>query len=293
MAIIANRVKTFSIVPELLHAFRMFAVKFLSGGLILLSLALWYFSGDSRISNAIFDISTSYLINPTISVFNAFFEDMESIRQSIIGTWHAKQENISLKLENARLANLLAQTSYVHSENKQLKSYIKLSESQLPNISVTGQIISITNGIYKRTAIVNVGLTDGIKENQVVVADGGIVGRITHCANRHSTITIISDLQSRVPITTSTSGQRAIFAGDGSTGGELLYIADHNNVKVGETLFTSGDGKYYPHGLAVARIIKKDGSSIYAKPIVDLSNIKFVSILSQLGSELVSEVAGD
>ena len=274
-----------AIVSELLHALKVFFVKFFSGGLILVSIILWHFSGDSRISSSLFDFSTSSLINPTISVFDAVFEDIASAKESVFGLWDAKQENIALKLENARLANLLAKTSYIHSENKQLKAQLKLSENYLQQALVSGRIVSITNGIYKRTAIVNVGIVDGVKENQVVTADGGIVGRITHCANSHSTITIISDQQSRIPVITSASGQRAIFAGNGANGGELLYVSDNNNIKLGETLFTSGDGRYYPEGIAVARIIKKDGTNIYAKPIVDLSNIKFVSILSTLDPE--------
>ena len=280
MAIIANRVKTFSIIPDLLFALKVLIIRFFSGGLILLSLLLWYISFDSRISKMIFDITASSIINPIVSVFDAAIEDISHFQSSILHLWNARQENISLKLENARLTRILADTTYVHAENRHLKEQLKLSEGYLAESTISGKIIGITNGIYKKTAILNLGTKNAVFDNQVAIADGSIVGRITHSSDYHSTIMLISDRGSRIPVITSSSGLRVIFAGDGENGGELLYVPESSHISIGETLFSSGDGKYYPSGIPLARVIKKDGSRIYAEPIVSLSNIKFVTILN-------------
>lgn len=280
MAIIANRVKTFSVIPDLLFTLNLLIRRFFAGGLILLSLLLWYLSFDSRISKVIFDVTASSIINPIVSIFDAIIEDISQFQSSIQHLWNAKQENIALKLENARLTRLLADTSYLHSENKHLKTHIKLSEDYLNDTTISGKIIGITNGIYKKTAIVNLGTKNGVGENQIAISDGNIVGRITQIADYNATIMLISDRGSRIPVITSKSGLRVIFAGNGENGGELLYVPEDSPISVGETLFSSGDGKYYPSGIPVARVIKKDGTRIYAEPIVSLSNIKFISIVN-------------
>ena len=280
MAIIANRVKTFSIIPDLLFALKVLIIRFFSGGLILLSLLLWYVSLDSRISKMIFEVTASSIINPIVSIFDATIADISRFQSSILHLWNARQENIALKLENARLTRILTETTYVHSENKHLREQLKLSKEHLQNSAISGKIIGITNGIYKKTAILNLGTKNAVFENQIAIANGSIVGRITHSADYHSTIMLISDRGSRIPVITSSSGIRVIFAGDGENGGELLYAPETSRISVGETLFSSGDGKYYPSGIPLARVVKKDGSRIYAEPTVSLSNIKFVTILN-------------
>lgn len=279
MAIIANRIKTFSIVPDLLLAFRALIIRLFTGGLILVSIFLWYLSSDSRVSKVIFDISVSSFINPISMVFDSILADIMHAQSFMAEILHARQENIALKLENAKLNKLLWETSYVHAENQYLKEQLKLSEETIKNTLITGRIVGIANGLYKKTAIVNLGTTKGVHEKQTVSVDGNIIGRITHSSDHNSVIMLISDRQSRISVITSISGQRAILAGDGDSGGELLYISEGSDIKIGEILFSSGDGKYYPSGMPVAKIVKKEGGRIYARPIVNLSSIKFVSII--------------
>jgi rod shape-determining protein MreC len=279
MAIIANRVKTFSAVPDLLLAIRALIIRFFSGGLILVSILLWYISADSKISKTIFDITASSFINPIVSIFDAVLDDIAQLQFSMINLWNAKQENVSLKLENARLARLLSEASHIHAENKQLREQLKLLDDNINGHSISGKIIGITNGIYKKTAIVNLGTKNAVSDNQVAISNGAIVGRITHVADYHAIIMLMSDRQSRIPVISAISGLRVILAGDGENGGELLYVPDGSDIKVGEMLFSSGDGKYYPSGIPIARVVKKTNGRIYAEPIASLSNIKFVSIL--------------
>ena len=280
MAIIANRVKTFSMIPDLLFALRVFVVRFFSGGLILVSLFLWYLSVDSRISKTIFDVTTSSLINPVVSVFDAVLADIAQIQSSMISLWNAKQENISLKLENARLARLLSKATYIHAENKHLREQLKLVDDNIGGNNISGKIIGITSGIYKKTAIVNLGTKNAVNKDQVATSDGAIVGRITYSTDYHSTITLLSDRQSRIPVVTAVSGIRVILAGDGGNGGELLYVPEGDHIRLGEVLLSSGDGKYYPSNIPVAKVVSRDNGRIYVEPIANLSNIKFVTILN-------------
>lgn len=258
----------------------MLAIRFFSGGLIVLSIVLWYLSADSKIFKTIFDFTTATLINPVVSVYDAIFEEISLFQSSILHLRNAQQENIALKLENARLTRLLTETSHIHSENNHLKAQLRLSADFLNENTISAKVVGITNGIYKKTAVINLGTKNAAFENQVAISSGAVVGRITHSSDYHSTIMLISDRRSRIPVITSASGIRVIFAGDGENGGELLYAQESTQISIGETLFSSGDGKYYPSGIPLAKVIKKDGNRIYARPIVDLSSMKYVTILT-------------
>ncbi len=281
MAILANRVKTVNILADFIDSLKAFIVRSLSIILMLLSLFLWSFSKDSRVAEVIFDTSAS-IINPVTLCFDAAADKIISAKQFVATLWDARQENMALKLENARLQQVLANISQIKAENESLKSQLKFQHKDHDNIHLSARLITVSTGIYTRGGMVNLGSKEGVNINQIVISDGNIVGRITYTAQNYSKMMFITDVNSRIPVITSISGQKAIFAGDGHKGGELLYITDNNQMKVGEYILSSGDGKYYPYGFPIAKVVSIKGNHVYAEEIINPSNIQFVSILSKL-----------
>ena len=278
MAILANRVKTVSTFLDLIDSMKTFVIKFLSAILMLLSLSLWSFLGESKITSRMFDIS-SLVINPIASCLDATSAKILEIRELLTDIWNARQENIALKLENARLQNLLEQYSYLKAENNLLRTQLKFTEKDTNQVVVSGRLITVVKGIYNHSGVINLGTKDGIKENYIVTSEGKIIGKITFCGENYSKVMFITDPQSRIPVITSVSGEKAIFAGNGDSRGQLLYLPDNNNVQLGEYIMSSGDGKYYPYGIPIAKVVEKTDGYIYAQPIVNLSNVQFVSII--------------
>ncbi len=279
MAILANRIKTVSILADFIDSLKAFVVRFLSIILICCSVFLWSFAGNSKVTKMIFDGAAS-IINPIVSVFDATSLHIVNLKESINNIWNVSQENITLKLENAKLHRLLVESSALKAENNLLKTQLKFAKENIDNISVSARVISVFNGIYARGGIVNLGRKNNIEENQIAVAEGNVVGRITYVAENYSKLMFITDANSRIPVISSISGEKAIFAGDGHNGGRLLYMSEGHKIKAGEYLFSSGDGKYYPYGLSIAKVVKIDGSYVYAESLVNLNNVQFVSIMT-------------
>jgi rod shape-determining protein MreC len=205
-------------------------------------------------------------------------------KKSINNLWNISQENISLKLENAKLQRLLMDTASLKAQNEILKTHLKFSKENIDNITISARVISVFNGIYARGGIINLGNKDHIEQNQIVISNGNVVGKITYTASNYSKIMFITDSNSRIPVIASISGEKAIFAGDGHDGGNLLYMVDGHKIKPGEYLLSSGDGKYYPYGLPIAKVVTVDGSYVYAESLVSLNNVQFVSILSPINN---------
>lgn len=281
MAIIENRAKTFSLVQDFVLLGKYFLIKFSAIFLICLSLSIIYLNLNNKKLNIISELAISYVISPSVSFFDAIIDDILQLQTAVHDIFNARQENISLKLENAKLHKIIREYAALKTENQYLKSQLNIIQNypdQGQNL-VTGKIIGLSEGIFEKYAYINLGSNQEINLNNIAITDGVIVGRITQLSNYYSKITLVTDKQSRISVMTGSSGIRAIMVGDGAMGGELLYVPDISKVQIGEILYSSGEGSYYPDNYPVAKITKKYSGHIYVEPIVDLSNIKFTSIL--------------
>jgi rod shape-determining protein MreC len=242
------------------------------------SLYLLYSSEKNYSKKLIFDFAST-ITNPIASVISSTISYVENSGKSIGETWLAKKENIALKLENAKLNDLLKEASRIKSENISLKNQLRFKESGKHKIVLTGRLINIYSNMYSRGGILNLGGGDGVIQNQVLISEGSIVGKISYVGNYYSKITFVSDVNSRIPIITSISGEKAILSGGGNGTAKLLYASDKHKIKAGEIILSSGDGKYYPYGIPIARVTRVQKNQIFATPLISLANIRFVSLL--------------
>lgn len=281
MAILANRVKTGSIFADFIEAIKSFLFRSFAILLILVSVFLLYSPDDSRIKIVIFQ-TASYIINPISLTYNAIANNILEAKQYAEDVLKAKSENISLRLENIKLQKLLEKAAIIKSENIKLQKHLKLTSLKANNIILTSRLISNISGLYSNGGIIQAGLKDNLRLNQIIVSNGNIVGKISHISDHFSQITFVTDTKSRIPVITSLSHEKAIMTGDGQRGGRLLYLPEKHKIKTGEHIMSSGDGKYYPYGLPIAKVIKVDNSNIYVEPVSDIRRLQFISVLGMV-----------
>jgi rod shape-determining protein MreC len=283
MAIIANRIKTEKILPELLGAARSnFSVYFFILLITTSCCMIYMISATSTLRKVVID-SYAIVITPVIETLDACLENISKTGHYFQELSNARYENISLKLENSRLQKLIEQSSRVHSENTLLRSHIKFVDSTPVEYIASARIVDVSLNTYNHSILITAGIKSGVEKNNVIVSNDGIIGKVIDAANNTARAMLITDKQSRIPVISSVSGQRAILSGDGRSGGELLYVGDIEKIKVGETILSSGDGKYYPYGIPVAKVVNKIGNKVYVVPAVNLSQAKFVSIIRTSG----------
>lgn len=278
MAILANRVKNVSILIDFLEVFKGFILRFISVIFMCFSLYLLYSPEKNFSKKIIFDFASA-ITNPVSSMVSSTKSYINNSGQSIMEVWVARKENIALKLENAKLNNLLKEVATIKSENLSLKKQLKFKESGKHKIALTGRLVNVYSNIYSRGGILNLGENDGALQNQVIVSEGSIIGKISYVSNNYSKITFVTDVNSRIPVITSISGEKAILSGSGGKIARLLYAPDKHKIKAGEIILSSGDGKYYPYGIPIARVIKVKKNEIYAEPLISVENVRFVSLL--------------
>jgi len=149
----------------------------------------------------------------------------------------------------------------------------------VPEASVsymTARVIANSGGAYVRTVMINAGSEEGLARGLAVITGEGLVGRLTEVGNRAARVLLITDLNSRIPVTIDGSHANAVLAGDNSERPRLIYVAAPQTVKIGDRIVTSGEGGVFPPGLPVGVVAALDGGMPRVDPYVELSQLGYV-----------------
>lgn len=138
------------------------------------------------------------------------------------------------------------------------------------------------------TMLVDLGSAHGVRENDPVISPRGIVGRIVKPGLFFSSVLLLSDASSRIPVITSEGRVPAIVQGAGAGAFlEVKFIPRNDPVKPGEVLLSSGLGGVFPKGIPVARVVEVTPSDVslfqkvYAEPVLALRSYEEVLVLSR------------
>lgn len=154
------------------------------------------------------------------------------------------------------------------------------------------------------TMLVDLGSAHGVRENDPVISPRGIVGRIVKPGLFFSSVLLLSDTSSRIPVITSEGRVPAIVQGAGAGAFlEVKFIPRNDPVVPGELLLSSGLGGVFPKGIPVARVVEVTPSDVslfqkvYAEPILALRYYEELLVLSRKpvaeGNATVDSVIGN
>lgn len=195
-----------------------------------------------------------------------------------------EEENKTLQAENDRLKLL-------QKENQRLSELLGVSESYPNYEKVTANVISKDPTPWYDTFIVDVGTNDGIEPNMVVVADGGLVGKVVECSASYSKVISIIDEFSSVSGIVTRNDALGFVKGDLELMEDGLikmeYFDIDAEVMEGDEIVTSHLSDIYPKGIPIGYVTEvytdARGLSKYAKiqPYVDFTDLKQVIIFKE------------
>lgn len=277
MAILANRVKIRNNMFEL-SKFVIYSVNRLFTIILLMStFYLLYFSLPKPISNVILETTGrtlsagALLYNETINSFKwmssrlSYFKDLETT-------------NLKLNLKIAHLQKSIKITSDLQAENRALKQMLHVVQD-ITREFVTAKVIGISSAPFTNSAVLQSGSKNNVKVNDIVRGSSGLIGRISEVSDNYSTVLLINDHNSRIPVISGTSKIKGIIARQDNDL-KVIYLQEGHDISVGETLYTSGDGKIFPKGIPVATIAKITNGAAFVDPIEQLNKIEYVVIES-------------
>jgi len=203
-----------------------------------------------------------------IERINASFHDFVALRA----------DNQKLRDENTHMMEWQNAVIALEKENKELRSLLNFKTEPRTSF-VSARAIADVGGAYSHGLIITAGKEDGVREGMAAVTGEGLIGRVIEAGDWSSRIWLISDMNSRIPVTIAETGDRAILAGDNTAQPKLLFLARDASVPAGAHIVTSGHGGVFPPNLPIG-ILEEKGRGMFAVvPTADLGKITYVRLV--------------
>jgi len=188
------------------------------------------------------------------------------------------QENQKLRATNDQMRQWQNAMIGLQNENRELRELLHFKTE--PGVAyISARVIADTGGPFMRGLIITAGKVDGVREGMAAMTGDGLIGRVIEAGDWSSRVLLITDLNSRIPVTIAGSGDRAILAGDNSFAPKLLYLPHDAVIGAGSRVVTSGHGGIFPPGLPVGMVAESTHGTTSIVPAADLGRISYVRLV--------------
>lgn len=218
--------------------------------------------------------STFIVSVPENLVKNAYKLSLEHINL------YEDYKKLNLEYKKLKAENL--NIEFIKSENKILKSKIEDIKDQ--KYEVLAKVIIDKQSPFLKSLIVNRGSKDKIELGMAVLDGDFLVGKVVEVNYLTSRILLLSDLNSKIPVSIEPNGIQSILSGTGGKHGKLQYLlSDNLNIKGEDEVFTSGSGNIFNAGIPVGTVKIKDNlpEIIFHSDFSQLRLVKIVTFESK------------
>jgi rod shape-determining protein MreC len=216
-------------------------------------------------------------------------------------TVDAKDQNADLKQEVQGLRGRLAKAEVDLRDANQLKALASLhQENYFPQSTapVTARVIARSSTVWYSTLKIDKGSSDGLRDNQPVIAAGGLIGKLTSVTGGTSEVRLITDGESGVSAQVFPAGVTGVVRPEVGDPEDLLleHVESGRRVTENTLVVTSGfkssrTESLFPRGIPIGRVTKVDLDEletyqrVHVKPFADMRRIDLVQVLTRRGVE--------
>ncbi|MGE4352016.1 MAG: rod shape-determining protein MreC [Bdellovibrionales bacterium] len=187
-------------------------------------------------------------------------------------------ENEQLRHTNENMVRWQNAVLALQNENKELRSLLHYKAE--PSASyISARVIADTGSSYVRSFIVTAGRVDGVREGMAAMTGEGLIGRVVEVGDWTSRLILITDMNSRIPVTLIGTGDHAILAGDNDAQPTLLYLPQDADVRVGMRVMTSGHGGVFPPNIPVGIVSAINHGMVHVSPVAAFGRINQVRLI--------------
>ena len=228
-------------------------------------------------------------IGPNVEFFTSSIKVIGRIVLDISSFTNVYEQNQNLKNELQDMKKWREAAIQLEQKNAKLMALNNLKVNpQL--VWVTGEVIADSGGTYSSSALLNVGIEDGIIDGSAVVDGLGLVGRISGVEDQISRIILLSDTKSYVPVIIEPNNQEAILRGDNSSAPLIEFIRGVEKIQPGFRVYTSGTGGVFPSGILIGKVVLSTDKKIRVKLSANISKLDYLRILINREQKIPSGV---
>ncbi|MBM0743858.1 rod shape-determining protein MreC [Phormidium sp. CLA17] len=165
------------------------------------------------------------------------------------------QPNLERKaaLDNAQVQELEQRLTELESQNQQLRSLVGYI-SETKKSQITAPVVGRSADHWWQHLILGRGTQGGVQPGSIVMAPGGVVGRVVSATSNTSRVLLLSDPSSRVGATVSRSRNMGYVRGQTSNRAIMEFFDKVPDVRQGDVITTSALSKLFPAGLPIGRV---------------------------------------
>ena len=220
---------------------------------------------------------------PTLVSVHAPIEAFNRFIGSINELFNVYRENLALKDENARLRQWRNVAVVMQGRVQHYQEMLHAVPDPDVN-SVLARVIGRASRPFLQTMILDAGEASNVKPGEAVVDARGMIGRIYLSGDHTSWVILLTDLNSRIPVTIASANGKptslqAIMTGDNSGEPALDTLSQSVTLTQGDQVVSSGDGGLLPPGLPIGTVVGKAGAWRVAL-LADASSSDDVEVLA-------------
>ena len=213
-----------------------------------------------------------------------------SIPEKYIGySFRAIEEHLNIyknynliEEELKKLKNKKYETDFLQSENKRLKKI--LEDITYSYDSVVARVLIDKQSPFLKSIIINKGSKDDLIKGMAVLSDNYLIGKIVEINYTTSRVLLLSDLNSRIPVSIEPGSIQSILFGDGKNSGNVQYTKDNTPIKTGSIIYTSGTGGLFKPGIPIGKIYNNEKKNI-VDFFIDFTQLRYVKVYSYIVEE--------
>jgi len=160
---------------------------------------------------------------------------------------------------------------FLIAENQKLKK--TLEDVSYSSHEQLAKVLIDKESPFLRSIIINKGTKHNITKGMTVLNDNYLVGKVVEVNFSTARVLLLSDLNSKTPVTIEPGSVQAILSGTGKNSGIIQYSKENLPINTGSIVFTSGAGGLFKEGVPVGKIAEINNKKV----------INFFSDFSQLG----------
>lgn len=225
------------------------------------------------------------ITSPVDRALTGVFEPVATFLSNAGNINSLESENRKLRLQNEGLQNTVTQLKQDSARITELEQALNISQAAGGGVHVAANIVNRESTPFTDVIAIDRGANDGIKNDMVVLSSqGSLIGTVTSTFPTTAFVRLVTDSKSKVAAQVLNSSTDGIV--QGSANRALAFNLGQGNIKVGDTIVSSGRGGNYPAGLPIGNVSEVSGSpedlspKVKVEPTVRLSTAQTVLVLT-------------
>ena len=188
--------------------------------------------------------------------------------------FYKNYQNQLIKTKNTEEIKVL--NNFLAAENKRLRELIN---ENINSEEIFAKVLIDRESPYLKSIVLNRGSKDNVKIGMAIMDRNYLVGQIIEVNYSNSRALLLSDLNSKIPVTIQPPFLQAVASGTGKDHGIIEYTKDayeESQIEKEAVVYTSGLGGIFKPGIPVGKITNNRNQINFFSDFGQLSFVKIV-----------------